>query len=145
MASNGQEARVISSGRLQRVAMIELATRAASNVQGQAALIVQVMEVDSAIWTARLRTGRVAILRASVSRALRAAALIALVAAEPSAVIASVAVVDLMAATASVAAEDLVAVALVALAEAAVEDFAEAADSEVDAENYVLNRARFFL
>jgi hypothetical protein len=125
--------------------MIALATEAVLTGQTVAASISPAVEADPVIWTARLRTGRVAILRASVSRALRAAALIALVAAEPSAVIASVAVVDLMAATASVAAEDLVAVALVALAEAAVEDFAEAADSEVDAENYVLNRARFFL
>ena len=88
------------------------------------------------IWTARLRTGRVVIFRASGSRAFRAGALIAAVAAvEDSAVIAS-AVEDSVAAVIALAvAGDLAAVALAALAEAAVEDFAEAADSGAGAEN----------
>jgi hypothetical protein len=70
------------------------------------------VEAEPVIWTARLRTGRAVILRASVSRAFRAAALIA-----------------------SVAAGDLGVVALAALAVTAVEDFEAAADSEVDDEN----------
>ena len=102
------------------------------------------VEVDPVIWTARLRTGRVVTLRASVSKAFRAAALIGAAVEADSVVIASAAEVD-SAVIASVAVVDLAAAALAALAEAAVEDFAEAADSEVDAENYVLNRARFFL
>jgi hypothetical protein len=78
------------------------------------------------IWTARLRTSRVVKFRASVSRAFRAVALIALAAAP----------VD-SAATASVAAGDLGVVALVALAGAAAEDFAaaEVAGSEADGKN----------
>ena len=91
------------------------------------------------IWTARLRTGRVAILRASVSRAFRAAALIALVAAEASAVIASVVMVDLVAVTALVAVVDLG-----ALAAAEEEGFVAVAASEVDDKN-VLNQAPIFL
>jgi hypothetical protein len=42
--------------------MIELATRAASNVQGQAALIVQAVEADSAIWIVKPKTGHAVIL-----------------------------------------------------------------------------------
>ena len=59
------------------------------------------VEADSVIWTARLRIGRVMTFRASVSRAFRAAALIA-----------------------SVAAADLGAAALAALVDLVVEDFA---------------------
>ncbi len=62
--------------------MIELAAGAASTVQGEAVSIGPAVEVDPVIWTARLRTGRVVTLRASGSRAFRAAALIASVAAE---------------------------------------------------------------
>ena len=52
------------------------------------------MEVDSVIWTARLRTGRVVTFLASVSRDFRAAALIVSVAVEDLVVIASVVAVD---------------------------------------------------
>jgi hypothetical protein len=77
IASNGLGARVISSGRLQRVATIEPAVGAAPTVQGEAVSIGPVAAVaDSVIWIARLRTGRVVIFRASVSRAFKAAALI---------------------------------------------------------------------
>ena len=95
--------------------MIEPAAGAASTVQGEAVSIDPAVEVDSVIWTARLRTGRVVIFRASGSRAFRAVALIASVAAEDLGVIAlGAAAVDLVA-IASVVAEDLAAVALAAL------------------------------
>ena len=58
------------------------AAEAAPTGQTVAVSIGPAVEADPVIWTARLRTGRVVILRASVSRAFRAAALIALVAAE---------------------------------------------------------------
>jgi hypothetical protein len=88
------------------------------------------VEADPVIWTARLRTDRVAIFQASGSRAFRAAALIASVAVEDSAVIASAAaVVEASAVIASVAAGDLGAVALAALEDLAV------AGSGADAEN----------
>jgi hypothetical protein len=92
---------------------------AAPTVQKEAVSIDPAVEADPRIWTARLRTGHVVILRASGSRAFRAAALIASVAAVVDlAVIGSAVEADLAAATASVAAGDSGAVALVALAEA---------------------------
>jgi hypothetical protein len=117
--------------------MIELATRAASTVQEQATSIVLAVEADSGIWTVKLKTGRAVILRASDSKAFKAAVLIALVAAEASAVIASVLMVDLGAVTASVA------VALGALAAAEEEDFAAAEASEVDAKINALTKLEF--
>jgi hypothetical protein len=89
------------------------------------------VEADSVIWTARPRTGRVVTFRASVSKAFRAAALIASVAVEDSAVIAAAAVVDLADAVviASVVEADLAAAGLAGLADLA------AADSGVDDEN----------
>jgi hypothetical protein len=77
------------------------------------------------IWTARLRTGRVADNRANVSRVFRAAALIDLVAEEDSAVVAVIA---------SVAAEALAEEDLADLAEAAAVDSA-AAGSGADDKN----------
>ena len=71
------------------------AGEAAPTVQGEAVSIGPAVEADPVIWTARLRTGRVVIFRASVSRAFRAAALIASVAVEDLAVIASAVAVDL--------------------------------------------------
>ena len=53
------------------------------------------VEADSVIWTARPRTGRVAIFLANVSKAFRAEASIASVAGEDLAVIAAAAAVDL--------------------------------------------------
>ena len=117
--------------------MIELATRAASTVQEQATSIVLAVEADSGIWTVKLKTGRAVILRASDSKAFKAAGLIALVAAEASVVIASVLMVDLGAVTASVA------VALGALAAAEEEDFAAAEASEVDAKINALTKLEF--
>jgi hypothetical protein len=96
---------------------------AAPTVQAEAVSIGPAVEADSVIWTARLKTGRVVIFRASVSRAFRAAALIVSVAVVDSPVIASVAaVVDLADSVviASVAAGDLEAVDLAALADLAV-------------------------
>lgn len=55
--------------------MIEPAARAASTVQGEAVSIGPAVEAGPVIWTARLRTGRVAIFRASVSRAFSLGAL----------------------------------------------------------------------
>ena len=98
---------MISSGRRNRVARIEQPAGAAPIVQGEAVSIGPAVEVDPVIWTARLRTGRVVILRASGSRAFRVAASIAAaVEAEDLAVIAAAAVIAL------VAAGDLVAAAL---------------------------------
>jgi hypothetical protein len=61
--------------------MIDPAVEAAPTVQGEAVSIGPAVEADSVIWTARLKTGRVATFRASASRAFRAVALIASVAA----------------------------------------------------------------
>jgi hypothetical protein len=88
---------------------------AAPTVQGEAVSIGPGVEADPVIWTARLRTGRVVIFLASGSRAFRAAASIAAVAVEDSAVIASAAV-DLAAVIGSVAAEDLADSAVAAVA-----------------------------
>src|SRR3954452_17337818 len=84
--------------------MIELAAEAASTVQGEAASIGPAVEADPVIWTARLRTGRVVMFRASGSRAFRAAALIDSVAVEDSAVTALVAA-DLVAAVTALGSE----------------------------------------
>ena len=123
--------------------MIELATRAALTVQGQAPSIGLAVEAVWVIWTVKLKTGRAVILRASDSKAFKAAVLIALVAAEASAVIASVLMVDLGAVTASVAAVDSVAVALGALAAEEEGDFAAAEASEVDAKINALTKLEF--
>ena len=56
--------------------MIDRAVEAAPTVQGRAVSIGPAVEVDSVIWTARLRTGRAVIFRVSVSRAFKAAVLI---------------------------------------------------------------------
>ena len=61
--------------------MTEPAAGVAPTVQEEAVSIDPAVEADSVIWTARLRTGRVATFRASASRAFRAVALIASVAA----------------------------------------------------------------
>jgi hypothetical protein len=73
--------------------MIEPAAGAAPTVQGEAVSIGPAVEVDSVIWTVRLRTGRVVTFQASASRAFKAAALIDLVAEDSVA-----AVIDLAAA-----------------------------------------------
>jgi hypothetical protein len=99
--------------------MIELAAGAASTVQGEAVSIGPVVEADSVIWTARLRTGRVVIFRASGSKAFRAAALIDLVAVEVDSV-----------ATAWVVTGDLGAVALAALVVVDPAGFVAAGDDE---------------
>ena len=93
------------------------------------------MAVDPVIWTARLKTGRVVTFRASASKDFRAAALIVSVAVVDLAVIASAVEVSVAAVIALAAEVDLAAAALAALAEAAVEDFAEAADLGAGAEN----------
>ena len=118
--------------------MIELATRAALTVQGQAPSIGLAVEAVWVIWTVKLKTGRAVILRASDSKAFKAAGLIALVAAE-----ASVVMVDLATVTASVAVVDSVAVALGALAAVEEEDFAAAEASEVDAKINALTKLEF--
>ena len=118
--------------------MIELATRAALTVQGQAPSIGLAVEAVWVIWTVKLKTGRAVILRASDSKAFKAAGLIALVAAE-----ASVVMVDLAAVTGSVAVVDSVAVALGALAAEEEGDFAAAEASEVDAKINALTKLEF--
>jgi hypothetical protein len=101
--------------------MIEPAAGAASTAQGEAASIDPLVEADSVIWTARLRTGRGVIFQASGSRAFRVGALIASVAVEDLAVIAAAVVVDLADSVviASVVGADLAAAALAASAAAA--------------------------
>ena len=131
IASNGLEARVISSDRLQRVAMIERGSEceAAPSVQGEAVSIGLAVEVAPVIWTARLRTGRVATFLASVSKDFKGAALIVSVAAEDLAVIDLVAAVEDLVVIASVAVVDSAAVALGVLG-GAVPDFAVADGDE---------------
>ena len=112
--------------------MIEpAAVEAAPTVQGEAVSIGPAVEVDSVIWIVKLRTGRVVIFRASGSRAFRAVALIASVAAEDLAVIdLGAAAVDLVA-IASVVVEVLAAVALAALVVRRIRrGFAVAGDDE---------------
>jgi hypothetical protein len=92
------------------------------------------------IWTARLRTGHVVILRANGSRAFRAAALIAsvAVAVDLAAVIDLVVEDSVVAVIASVAAGDLEAAALAGSA-------AAAAGSGAGAENYAWRVLSCFL
>ena len=99
--------------------MIEPEAGAASTVQGEAVSIGPAVEVDSVIWTARLRTGRVVNFRASGSRAFRAAALIDSVAVEDLA-----AVIDSVVEDSVAAVIDLVVAALGALADSAAADVA---------------------
>jgi hypothetical protein len=103
---------------------------AAPIVQEKAVSTGPALQADPVIWTARLRTGHVVIFQASDSRAFRAAALIASVAGEDSAVTAVAAAGDLadLAVIALAAAGDLEAVALGALV-------AAVAGSGADAEN----------
>jgi hypothetical protein len=104
--------------------MIDPAVEAAPTVQGEAVSIGPAGTVDSVIWTARLRTGRVVIFRASASRAFRAAALIDLEAVE------DLGVIDLVAGDSVAGGIALAAAALAGLAGSAA-----AAGSEVGAEN----------
>jgi len=91
--------------------MIDRAVEAAPTVQGRAVSIGPAVEVDSVIWTARLRTGRVVTFRVNVFRDFRAAASIA-----------AAAVVDLAAAVIGlVAAEDLADSAVAAVGSGAVD------------------------
>ena len=85
---------------------------AAWTVQGEAVSIDQAVEAGPVIWTARLRTGPVVMFRTSGSRAFRAAALIGLVAAADSVVIAAVVVVVDLQVIASAVGADLLAAAL---------------------------------
>ena len=75
--------------------MIDPAVAAVPTVQGEAVSIGPAVEVEAVIWTARLRTGRVVIFRASVSRAFKAVALIDLE------VVEDLGVIDLAAAVAA--------------------------------------------
>jgi len=105
--------------------MIEPAGEAAPTVQGEAVSIGPAVAVERVIWTARLRTGRAVIFRASVSRAFKAAALIDLE------VVGDLGVIDLAAGDSVAAVIDLAAAALAGLAGSA----AAAAGSEAGAEN----------
>jgi hypothetical protein len=123
--------------------MIEPAAGAASIVQGEAVSIGPAAAVaDSVIWIVRLRTGRVVTFRASGSRAFRAAALTASVAAVDLAVIVSAAAADLADSVviASVVVAALAAEALGDLGGSAAEDFAAAVEgSGADDDINVLN------
>jgi hypothetical protein len=105
--------------------MIDPAVEAAPTVQGPAVSIGPAVAVEAVIWTARLRTGRAVIFRASVSRAFKAAALIDLE------VVGDLGVIDLAAGDSVAAVIDLAAAALAGLAGSA----AAAAGSEAGAEN----------
>jgi hypothetical protein len=83
---------------------------AAPTVQGEAVSIGPAAAVEPAIWTARLRTGRAVIFRASVSRAFKAAALIDLE------VVEDLGVIDLVAGDSVAAVIALAAAALAGLA-----------------------------
>ena len=78
--------------------MIEELAGATPTVQGEAASIDPAVKAGPVIWTARLKTGRVAIFRASGSRVFRAAASIAAAVEVALVVIASVVAADLAAA-----------------------------------------------
>ena len=112
--------------------MIEPAAEAAPTVQGEAVSIDPAVEVGSVIWTAKLRTGRVVIFRASGSRAFRAVASIASVVAAVDLAVIDLAVAVDSVAIASVVAEVLGAVALAALV---VEDSAAGRGGRADDEN----------
>ena len=102
--------------------MIDPAVAAVPTVQGEAVSIGPAVEVEAVIWTARLRTARVVIFRASVSKAFKAVALIDLE------VVGDLGVIDL-------APGDSVA-AVIALAAAGLAGSAAvAADLGTDAEN----------
>ena len=102
--------------------MIDPAVAAVPTVQGEAVSIGPAVEVEAVIWTARLRTARVVIFRASVSKAFKAVALIDLE------VVGDLGVIDL-------APGDSVA-AVIALAAAGLAGSAAvAADLGADAEN----------
>ena len=91
--------------------MIDPAVAAVPTVQGEAVSIGPAVEVEAVIWTARLRTGRAVIFRASVSRAFKAVALIDLE------VVEDLGGIDLAAAVIGlVAAEDLADSAVAAVA-----------------------------
>jgi hypothetical protein len=105
--------------------MIEPALEAAPTVQREAVSIGPAVEVEAVIWTARLRTGRVVIFRASVFRAFKAVALIDLE------VAGDLGVIDLAAGDSVAAVIALAAAALAGLAGSA----AAAAGSGAGAEN----------
>ena len=124
--------RVISSGRQQQVAPIDLAAEAgaASTVQGEAVSIDPAVEADPAIWTARLRTGRAVTFRANGSRAFKAAALIDLGAVE------DLGVIDLVAGDSVAAVIVLAAAALAGLAGSAVAAVGSGAGDRINAWNF---------
>jgi hypothetical protein len=120
IASKGQGARIISSGRQQRAAPTD-PVRAVTTGLAKVVSIDPAVEADPVIWIAKLRTGRVVTFRASGSRIFSVEVLIAPVAGVDlavSAAIDSVAVED-SAVIASAAAVDLAAVALGDLADSA--------------------------
>jgi len=105
--------------------MIEPAAGAASTGQGEAVWVGPAVEPAPVIWTARLRTGHVAIFQVRASKAAAVIALVAVVDSADSVVIASAAVVDSVVIGWAVEEDSVVA----ALADSA------AADSGVDDEN----------
>jgi len=100
---------------------------AAPTVQGEAVLIGQAAAVEAVIWTARLRTGRAVIFRASVSRAFKAAALIDLE------VVEVLGVIDLVAGDSVAAVIALAAAALAGLAGSAVAAVGSGAGDKINA------------
>jgi hypothetical protein len=109
--------------------MIEQPAGAAPIVQEEAVSIGPAVAADPVIWTARLKTGRVATFRASVSKGFRAVALIASVAA----VVVDLAVIDSVVEDSVAAVIDLVVAGdLEAVALGALEDLAVAGSGAGD-------------
>jgi len=103
---------------------------AAPTVQEEAVSIGPAVAVEAAIWTARLRTGRAAIFRASVSRVFKAAALIDLE------VVEDLGVIDLVAGDSEAGRIALAAAALAGLAGSAVAAAGSGAGDRINAWNF---------
>ena len=130
ITNNGQGAGVISNDRRLRVARIEQPARAAPNIQGEAVSIGPAVAADPVIWTAKRRTGRAAIFRASVSRAFKAAALIDLE------VVGDLGVIDLAAGDSVAAVIALAAAALAGLPGSAVAAVGSGVGDKINAWNF---------
>jgi len=103
---------------------------AAPTVQGEAVSIGPAVAAEAVIWTARLRTGREGIFRASVSRAFKAAGLIDLE------VVEDLGVIDLAAGDSVAAGIDLAAADLAGLAGSAVAVVGSGAGDRINAWNF---------
>src|SRR6201999_1662578 len=106
------------------------AVAAAPTVQGEAVSIGPAVAAEAVIWTARLKTGREGVFRASVSRAFKAAGLIDLE------VVEDLGVIDLAAGDSVAAGIDLAAADLAGLAGSAVAVVGSGAGDRINAWNF---------